>query len=61
MAVPMRSLLPLPVLLAAAAPAHAWAGVQIPEPSNLALFGLGLMGVVIGRRLSRSRRLRDED
>lgn len=61
MAAPMRLLLPMPVFLAAAAPAHAWAGVQIPEPSNLALFGLGLLGVLIGRRLSRNRRLQDED
>ncbi len=39
-----------------AAPAHAWDGAQIPEPSNLALFGLGLAGVIIGRHASRRRR-----
>lgn len=43
-----------------ATPAHAWSGVQIPEPSNLALFGFGLAGLAIGRFASRIRRKRDE-
>lgn len=57
----MRSLPPLLILLMAAAPAHAWAGIQIPEPSNLALFALGLIGVAVGRRLSRHRRQPDDE
>lgn len=57
----MRSLPPLLILLMAATPAHAWAGIQIPEPSNLALFALGLIGVAVGRRLSRHRRQPDDE
>lgn len=33
----------------------------IPEPTHLALFGLGLAGVLVGRRLARKTRDRDED
>ena len=49
------------VLFLAAAPAHAWKGVQIPEPSNLALFAMGLIGVAVGRRLSRTRQRPDDE
>ena len=37
------------------APVHAQAGTAIPEPSNLALFGLGLVGLIVGRRVARRR------
>lgn len=47
--------------IAGASPAYAWAGVQIPEPSNMALFAMGLAGVAIGRRFSRARQRRDEE
>ena len=57
----MRSLLFPLFVFAGAAPAHAWAGVQIPEPSNMALFALGLAGVAIGRRFSRARRSPDDE
>jgi hypothetical protein len=57
----MRAALPALLITAAASPAHAWAGVQIPEPSNLALFALGLAGVAIGRRFARARRNHDGD
>lgn len=43
------------VALAAATPAFAQ-GLAIPEPSTLALFGLGVAGVIIGRRGGHSRR-----
>ncbi len=50
-----------PVLLLLAAPAHAAGGTPLPEPSNLALFGLGLAGLVIGRRMAAKRKTPDKD
>lgn len=46
-----------------AAPGQASAGTAIPEPSDLALFLLGLIGVIVGRQgvLIRRRQERDED
>lgn len=38
------------VLLSQAAPLQAAFGSAVPEPSNLALFALGLLGVIIGRQ-----------
>jgi hypothetical protein len=43
-------------LLLAAVPAHAADSVQLPEGSNLTLFALGVLGVVIGRRVSARKR-----
>ena len=50
-------------LFAFAAPGQASAGTAVPEPSDLALFLLGLIGVIIGRQgvLIRRRQERDED
>ncbi len=39
----------VPLLLVQAAPAAASWATQVPEPSDLALFALGLLGVIIGR------------
>jgi len=50
----MRFALPL-LFLAVATPALA-AGTAIPEPSSLALFGLGVLGVLVGRHGARRRR-----
>ena len=50
----MRILIAFALLLFAV-PALA-AGTEIAEPSNLALFGLGVMGVLLGRRSARIRR-----
>lgn len=43
-------------LLFAASPALAEGGTAIPEPSNWALFALGVTGVLIGRFGSRKRK-----
>ena len=51
----MRFLALAPFL--AASPAHA--AVILPEPSSMALFGMGVAGVVIGRYLSRNRDTKD--
>lgn len=48
------------ITMLAAAPASAWSGVQIPEPSNMALFGLGVGGVIVGRIAARRRRTRED-
>jgi len=37
----------------AAAPALAQSSIQIPEPSDVALFVAGVVGLIIGRRSSR--------
>ena len=31
-------------------------GIQVPEPSDLALFGGGVIGLAVGRRLSRAKK-----
>ncbi len=50
---------PIPVLafvtgaLCVAQPAFASSGASIPDPSNLALFAIGVLGLIIGRQGSR--------
>jgi hypothetical protein len=39
-----------------ATPAWAGGGTAVPEGSNFTLFALGLAGVLIGRRASRTRK-----
>ncbi|MEO6152520.1 MAG: PEP-CTERM sorting domain-containing protein [Croceibacterium sp.] len=43
-------------LFLAATPAWADASTAVPEGSNFALFGIGLAGVLIGRRASMRKR-----
>lgn len=50
---------PIPVLalatglLCIAEPAVASAGISIPDPSNLALFAIGVLGLIVGRHGAR--------
>jgi len=39
-----------------ASPALASGGAPVPHPADFALFGAGVIGLIIGRRSSRSRR-----
>jgi hypothetical protein len=57
---PVRILLSLWLLLSAA-PALADQGAQVPEGSQLTLFALGLLGVIVGRRASMRRPGKDPD
>jgi hypothetical protein len=47
-------------LILLASPALAEGGTAIPEPSNAALFALGVAGVLIGRFGSRWRGRKDD-
>ena len=51
----------VPLYLLQASPAAASWNNQIPEPSDLALFALGLLGVIIGRHGFERVRKRDDD
>jgi hypothetical protein len=44
----------------AAAAAGDGNGIQIPEPSNMALMAMGLVGLIVGRHAARNKRLRDD-
>lgn len=44
------------LVLSGASPALAGTGSAVPEPSTLVLFGLGALGVIVGRQGGRSRR-----
>lgn len=48
-------------LLLGAMPAAASAVATVPEPSDLALFVLGLLGVILGYRGARWQKKSDED
>ena len=47
------------LMLVAAAPAWAFAGAPLPQPADFALFAVGVIGVLIGRRGARMRRRAD--
>ncbi|MFA7594825.1 MAG: PEP-CTERM sorting domain-containing protein [Novosphingobium sp.] len=49
------------VHLLLAAPVNASSGTTVPEPSDLALFILGLLGVILGREVAIRYKRRDKD
>lgn len=51
----------MPVYMLLAAPVNASAGAAVPEPSDLALFILGLLGVIVGREVAIRYKQRDKD
>ena len=51
---------PLFLLLFGASPALAADHVAIPEPSDFALFALGLLGLVVGRHLAKPKPSKDD-
>ena len=54
----MSTLLPsvLVVSILVTAPAMAAGGVSIPEPSDLSLFALGVVGLLVGRHAAKRRK-----
>ena len=50
----MRFAIPL-ILLLQSAPAFA-AGTAVSEPSSMALFALGVIGLIVGRQTARKKR-----
>ena len=42
-------------LLAASTAAHATGSTVIPEPTDLVLFSMGVLGLVIGRQVARKK------
>ena len=54
----MSILLPgaLVVSILAAVPAMAAGGISIPEPSDLSLFALGVVGLLVGRHAAKRRK-----
>ena len=51
---------PAALVLIAASPAAAQGFAQIPEANSITLFALGVLGVIVGRRLSTRRSDRDD-
>jgi hypothetical protein len=43
-------------LVSAATPALAQTSISIPEPTDLTLFALGVIGLIVGRQGARRRR-----
>ena len=57
---PIRIIAGIAMTLLGAAPALASRGTPIPEASSMTLFALGVLGLVVGRRLATNRSDRDE-
>ena len=46
----------LVVTIGAAVPAAAAGGISIPEPTDLSLFALGVVGLIVGRHAAKRRK-----
>jgi hypothetical protein len=44
------------IVIAAASPAQSAGGISIPEPSDLSLFALGVVGLLVGRYAAKRRK-----
>ncbi len=52
----IRAVSALILSFAVAAPAMAAGGIEIPEPSDLSLFALGVVGLLVGRYAAKRRK-----
>jgi hypothetical protein len=43
------------ILLTTATAAHAAGSIVIPEPTDLVLFSMGVLGVIVGRQVARKK------
>lgn len=48
-------LLATALLLGASTAAHAAGSIQIPEPTDLLLFSMGVLGLIVGRQAARKK------
>lgn len=49
-------ILALATFMLSASPALAQASISVPEPTDLTLFALGVVGLIVGRQGARRRR-----
>ncbi len=47
------------LLLGASTAAHAAGSIQIPEPTDLLLFSMGVIGLIVGRQAAKKRPPKD--
>ncbi len=47
------------LMLGMSAPAYAAGSIQIPEPTDLLLFSMGVLGLIVGRQAARKKPPRD--
>ncbi|MCR2833002.1 PEP-CTERM sorting domain-containing protein [Parerythrobacter lacustris] len=56
----MRTFICIAFAALAADPAFAQDPAAVPEPSNIAIFGLGLLGLIVGRHFAKNRKNHDD-
>ena len=52
-------LLAAALLLGSSTTAHAAGSIQIPEPTDLLLFSMGVLGLIVGRQAARKKPPKD--